>query len=391
MNRAGFVRVVAREVRRMAASPFYILGLVVLPALGGAILAVMFGDGVVRDLPVAAADADRSPRSRQLLAMLDATPGLRVAFEAASMDEARRLVLRGDAYGIVSVPRGFDRDLARGGTSRVSIFYNAQFLLPASLIRRETTAAVAALSASIETSRRMAAGAHPDVAGRSIEPVIVDVQTVGNPALSYVPYLVTGLLPTLLQIFVMVMAVHAFGSELKDGTAGEWLEAAGGRAGAAMAGKIAPYAVHFIVMGLLMLAALFGWLGVPVRGSLGLIAGATALFVLAYLAMGFAAVALTGNLRLATSLAAFYSVPAFAFAGLTFPAWGMPAAGQAWSSLLPLTHYVRLVMGQSLLGTPAGAAESALTALAAFAVLPWLVLGPRMARLARNPSAWGRP
>ncbi len=390
MTAAGFVPVVRRELRRMAAAPFYALGMIVLPSLGGAVLALLFGDGVVRDLPLAVIDADHSQRSGHFVRMLDATPGLRVAHEVSSMGEARRLVLRGDAYGIVDVHAGFDRDIVRGDTSRVTVFYNAQYLLPASLIRRDAAAAAAALSASAEGSRRMGGGQHPAVAVRSVEPLVVDVQTVGNPALSYVPYLVTGLLPTMLQIFVMVMAVHAFGSELKDGTAGEWLDAAGGRIGPALAGKVAPYAAHFFVMGLLMLAALFGWLGVPVRGSLPLIAGATGLFVLAYLAMGFAAVALTANLRLATSLAAFYSVPAFAFAGLTFPTWGMPAAGQAWSSLLPLTHYLRLLIDQALRGAPIGVAGAALAALAAFAVVPWLALGPRMASLARNPRVWGR-
>jgi ABC-2 type transport system permease protein len=120
------------------------------------------------------------------------------------------------------------------------------------------------------------------------------------------------------------------------------------------------------------------------------LAGATVLFGLAYLAMGFAAVALTGNLRLATSLAAFYSVPAFAFAGLTFPTWGMPVAGQAWSSLLPLSHYLALMVDLALRGSPLHVAGHPLIALTAFATVPWVAFGWRVAALARDPRAWGR-
>ncbi|MDO8834022.1 MAG: ABC transporter permease [Vicinamibacterales bacterium] len=386
----GLATVVGRELGRMASTPFYLLGLVVFPIVSAWLIAAIFGHGVVRDLPVSIVDHDRSPLSGRLARMLDATPGLRLAHDDPDMAAAQTRVLRGESYGVIVVPRNFARDVTRGNAPRVSVFYNAQYLLPASTIRKEAMAAINTLSASIEAGRRTEGGRHPDSVAGLVEPVSVDVHTLGNPALSYVPYLVTGVLPSLFQIFVMVMAVHAFGSELKDGTAGAWFQAAGGRARVAIAGKLLPYAVYFSALGLAMLGGLFWWMGIPLQGNLPAVAGATVLFGLAYLAMGFAAVALTGNLRLATSLAAFYSVPAFAFAGLTFPTWGMPIAGQAWSSLLPLSHYLELVVDLALRGSPLHAAGHPLVALAAFATVPWLALGWRMAALARDPRAWGR-
>lgn len=387
----GFLKVVHRELGRMADTPFYVLGMVVFPIVSAVLIVAIFGSGIVRDLPVSLVDHDRSPLSGRLARMLDATPGLRLAHDDPDVPTAQTRVLRGESYGVIIMPLNFAREVTRGGAPRVTVFYNAQYLLPASTIRKDAMAAISTLSASIEAGRRTAGGQHPGSVGGLVEPVSVDVHTLGNPALSYVPYLVTGVLPSLFQIFVMVMAVHAFGSELKDGTAGMWLQAAGGRAWVAIAGKLLPYAVYFSVLGLAMLGGLFWWMGIPLQGNLPTVAGATVLFALAYLAMGFAAVALTGNLRLATSLAAFYSVPAFAFAGLTFPVWGMPIAGQAWSSLLPLTHYLALVVNLALRGSPLQAAGPPLLALAAFAVVPWVTLGWRMASLARDPHAWGRP
>jgi ABC-2 type transport system permease protein len=386
----GFVRVVRRELSRMASAPFYVLGLVVFPVASALLIVAIFGSGVVRDLPISVIDEDASQLSRQLSRMIDATPGLRVAFSDASMAEARGRVLRGESYGVVAIPREFERHARRGEVSRVSVFFNGQYLVPASTVRRDAAAAIGTLSASVEAGQRAGSGQLPSKVLEVIEPITIDAHTIGNPALSYVPYLVTGLLPTLLQIFVMVMAVHAYGSELRAGTAGEWFEAAGGRAWAALAGKALPYAVYFIALALLMLALLFGWLEVPLLGHAGVVAGATVLLVLAYLAMGFAAVALSGNLRLATSLAAFYSVPAFAFAGLTFPTYGMPVLGQAWSSLLPISHYLKVLVEQALRGAPLWTAERPLLWLCGFAVVPWLMLGWRMSALARDPRAWGR-
>jgi ABC-2 type transport system permease protein len=113
-------------------------------------------------------------------------------------------------------------------------------------------------------------------------------------------------------------------------------------------------------------------------------------FVLAYVAMGFALTAVAGELRLGTNLAAFYCAPAFAFAGVTFPVEGMPVAGQAWGSLLPVTHYLRILVQQGLRAGPIDVSWQSFLPLLAFAVVPWPFLAWRMGRLMRDPRAWGR-
>jgi len=105
--------------------------------------------------------------------------------------------------------------------------------------------------------------------------------------------------------------------------------------------------------------------------------------VLSCVAMGFAFAAAAGELRFGTSIAAFYTAPAFAFAGVTFPVEGMPVVGQAWSSLLPVTHYLRILVQQGMRGAPLGASWHAVVVLGAFCVAPWAFMGWRMARLAQ--------
>ena len=99
--------------------------------------------------------------------------------------------------------------------------------------------------------------------------------------------------------------------------------------------------------------------------------------------MGFAFIAAAGDLRLATSIAAFYCAPAFAFAGVTFPTEAMPVAGQAWGSLLPVTHYLRVLVQQGMRGAPLSASWHSLAVLAAFAAAPWPFVAWRLARLSR--------
>ncbi len=375
----------------MAAQPIYSLLLVVLPLAAFGLLWAIFWHGVPRELPVVVLDGDRTALSRQLVRMIDASPTMRVACAVASQADGERLVREGRAYALVTVPADLERAVRRGETAPVVCHYNAQLLLPASLIRRDLRGVVGTLSAGIELRRRQGGGTPRQVAIAHIEPVRMDRHTLFNPELSYLSYLLAALLPTMLQVFILVAAVQALGSELKDGTAADWLAAGGGRTWKAVLGKLLPATVHFWLMGLAMVAVLFSALELPLRGSLAAIVGGTLLFVLAVEAVGLALVAFFANLRFATSAAAFLAGPAFAFSGITFPAAAMPLPAQAWGALLPLTHYLRVMVEQAVRGAPPAVSSLSLAALAAFVlVLPAASLG-RLRRAATEERFWRRP
>lgn len=384
------LRVARRELRRIAADRYYAWLLVALPLASYWILTSIFSAGVPRDLPVAVVDQDHGALSRQLERAIDATSSMRVAALPASIEAARALVLENRAYAVIVLPDGMERDVRRGQAPAIAGYLNAQALLPASVIRRDLRAAVGTVSAGLEVKARQARGEAPRAALARFEPVRLDYHTLFNPRLDYVSYLLTALLPASLQIFVLLVAVYSVGSELKNGTAGEWMDAAGGRAFRAAAGKLGPYAVYFTALGLGMLAALDRGLGVPLGGSPALLGAATSLFVLAYLAVGLAFAAWFANLRLASSASAVYAAPAFAFVGITFPTIGMPAAGRAWGELLPLTHYLRVLVDQGIREAAPIASLPSLAALAAFAAIGLAISLPRLRRVATDWRYWGR-
>lgn len=375
----------------MVGQPIYPLLLVVLPLVAFGVLWAIFRQGVPRDLPVAVLDRDGTALSRQLVRMIEASPTMRVAFRVASEGEGERLVREGRAYALVTVPADLERAVRRGEAIPVVCHYNAQLLLPASLVRRDLRGVVGTLSAGVELRRRHGAGTPRAVAMAQLEPVRTERHTLFNPELSYLSYLLAALLPAMLQVFVLVAAVQALGSELKDGTGAAWLAAAGGRIAKAVLGKLLPATVHFWLMGLAMVAVLFHALELPLRGSLGAIVAGTLLFVLAVEAVGLALVAWLANLRFATSAAAFLAGPAFAFSGITFPVAAMPLAARAWGALIPLTHFLRVMVDQAMRGAPVAVSSLPLAALAAFALmLPAASLG-RLRRVATNERLWGRP
>ncbi len=382
--------VLARELRRIATRPKEPLLLVALPALALLLTYAIFSAGLPRELPVAVVDQDHSRLSRQLVRMIDATPTVRVAARPADPEEAKDLVLRGAVYAWVQVPAGLERDVKRGAAEPVVAYTNAQLLVPASLVRRDLVAATSTLSAGVKLRRLRAAGATEAAALARVEPVRADIHPLYNPPLNYVSYIFVALFPTLLHVFVLVAAVNSVGAELREGTAGEWLAAGRGSLGRALAGKLLPSTAAFTAVAAAAMAALFRGLGVPMRGSAALLLAGTVLFVLAYQAIGVSLVGLFPNLRFATSVAAFLASPAFAYAGVTFPTIAMPAFARVWGGLLPLTHYLRLLVEQAMKGAPADVSAPQLLALLAFPVVLVPLAWRRLRRAASDPRFWGR-
>ncbi len=291
-------------------------------------------------------DEDHTSLSRKLFRRIEASASLRIQSQAADVAQASRLVRAGKAYALVRIPAGTEGETARGRTAPVLCFYNAQYNIPGSLISRDLDAVVAAVSQEIDAGRRQAQGEPRSAALAHAEPLVIEQHALFNPQLNYVYYLLLALLPTMLQIFILVTAVQALGSELKEGTARQWRAAAGASPWRAVLGKLLPHTLAHLLLAGFMIVLLFRWLAGPLQGSRGTIALATVLFVLAYEAIGLLLTAWFANLRLATSAAAFYSAPAFAFTGVTFPLLAMPLLGQFWGGILPLTYYLRLLAGR---------------------------------------------
>lgn len=389
-TKRGFITVLVRESGRIASNPLYAIFTFVVPLAVFALLCTIFHEGVPRELPLLVYDADQSSFSRQLIRMLDASSTIRVVPAPSGIEEGRRLVLSGRGYAFIVIPENLEENILTGRPSEVIEYYNNQFLLPASLVDRDVKKAVATLSGGVELRLRQKYGETREAALAHLQPILIDSHALFNPQLNYVYFLVNTLLPTMLQIFILMVSVYALGIELKDGTAGEWFDAAGGNTLKAVAGKLLPHTLCFLCIGFFMNTLLFRFLGVPLRGSIVIIMLSTALLVCAYQSLALFFVAVTANMRLALSFSAFYAAPAFAFVGITFPTIGMPLAGKIWGSLLPLSHYLSILVDQSLRGAPVSMSLPSIAVLTAFALIPSAAVMWRFKKLMTVNTYWGR-
>lgn len=362
-----------------------------VPLLSMALMCWIFSAGQPYKLPIAVWNEDPSSMSRQLVRMLQATPGLEVVHSVLNPAEAADALQRMQVYGVVHIPPGMERDVKRGGAATVTLMHNAQLATASSLLQRDLQQVVGTLSAGVEMQARAKRGDPHQALQVRMEPITTKLVALFNVSTNYEQFLAATLVPALVHILAMTAGVWCVGRELRDRSLGAWLQTSNSWLDtlAALLGKLAIPAVLLWSSGmlcLLYLAQLRGW---HVAGSMDWIAVGLAALVGVSLAAGAVLAAVTLSLRMALSGAGLLSAPAFAFSGVGFPLLSMSASARGWALAMPYTHYARLQMEQWQMGAPVAQTVPVVGGLL-LATLVLLALATWGLQRARTlPERWG--
>ena len=386
---SGVMNSARRERERIAINGEYRSVTMWLPL--GVILffSVFFSQEVVGSLPVAVVDEDNSHLSRRLVSMIRATHETALVEEVADMAEARSMLLAGEVVGVVEIADGFTRDVLSGATATVVYYDSGTNISTASLSSKGVQRAVASFGVGVALQRAEMEGVMPDEAMAQVMPIGFTTYALFNPWLNYAYYVGPCFWAMVLIIASMLSTIYAVGSELRYATSVEWLRSANGSLLVGIMGKLAPTTLILWMLTAVVGILLFGLFGVPMRGSrVVLIVGAMALIV-AYQAVALAVVALTASFRLSLSLGGGYSVLAFTFSGVTFPAMAMIGWVLPFTMLFPYSYFMELYIDQAVRGSAWWYSMSKVAAMLLFCLLPLLVLG-RLKRVLVNRRYWGK-
>lgn len=381
--------VARREVRRLCRQPMYFVLMVLLPVISFAFFALLFGQGAIRNVPIAVLDQDHTTLSRKVIQMIDETPTALVAYGIQDMAEGERLMREGKVTAIVLVPRFFEKSILSNTQTTLENYVSGTNITVNGLLSKDIQTAVTTFTAGIQLQLLMKQGLTERQAMAQLMPVRFDKHVLFNPHINYGYYLAPSFMPMMLMIFVVMVTIFSIGTELKHATSREWMYTAGDSIAAALTGKLAPITIVMFLVSLVMLVINFRIVGTPLNGSLTVILIATLLFILSYQAISVLIVSLLANLRLSLSIGGGYSVLAFTFSGLTFPIMAMWEPMQWLSRIFPFTYYTDIFVDQMLRGTPWVYSLPDLGWMSLFIVLPMLCL-PRLKRVATEEKFWGR-
>ena len=117
-----------------------------------------------------------------------------------------------------------------------------------------------------------------------------------------------------------------------------------------MLGKIVPYVIVGFVQAALIIGIGIELFGVPLLGSLALLAALSTLFITTNLSVGYTFSTVAQNQLQAMQMSMMFFLPNILLSGFMFPFAGMPNWAQWVGEFLPLTHYLRIVRGIMLKG-----------------------------------------
>lgn len=154
---------------------------------------------------------------------------------------------------------------------------------------------------------------------------------------------------TILTMTMIMMTGMAVTRELERGTL-ENLLAMPVHPLEVMIGKIIPYIMVGYIQVLVILIAAYFLFHVPIAGSLLLLLACVLIFLAANLAVGMMFSTIAKSQLQAMQMTFFFFLPSMLLSGFMFPFRGMPEWAQVIGSVLPLTHFLRIVRGIMLKG-----------------------------------------
>jgi len=291
-----------------------------------------------RNLPTAVLMQEYSDLGRSILRALENTRYFKITHVVSKETEFDRLLSSGQVLFAIEVPVGFERAVRRGDRPAILVAADATDPVAAG-------SAIASLNGIVQTALRYDR-AIPDAATAPFE---VRSHARYNPAGESSLNIVPGLVGTILTMTMLIFTALSVTREIERGTM-ESLLSMPIKPVEIMLGKIVPYIMVGFVQAALILSVGILVFGVPLLGSLLVLALLSTLFITANLSIGYTFSTLAQNQLQAMQMSLMFFLPNILLSGFMFPFAGMPVWAQWIGEALPLTHYLRIVRAIMLKG-----------------------------------------
>lgn len=310
---------------------------------------IMFGYAVttdVTDITTALYDLDRSYESRELARQLEASGYFTIRYRPDSPGELAMLIERGKALAALQIDRGFGSDLKRGFPTEVQVIVDGTDSNTATVAMDYANRIIARYAQSFDTRAEVQQTAVP---GR------VDLRTRAwyNPDLRSRNYYVPGVIAIIIMLTGLLLTSMAVVREREIGTM-EQLMVTPLRPIELMLGKTIPFAaIGFFDMALVTTVGVF-WFSIPIQGSLLLLTGSTAIYLLSVLGFGLFISTVSKTQQQALMATFLFYLPAVLLSGFMFPIDNMPEIIQYATYLNPLRYFLVIIRGVFLKGIGPG-------------------------------------
>jgi len=331
-NARRFRALFLKETRQILRDPSTALIAFVLPLL----LLFIFGYGVNLDTPRSRIGIDRRDDSQAAVSLAQEFAGSRwfKVIDSQPVATLGRELVAGEIRGIVVIPQGFGRDVARGGGS-------IQVITDGSL--PNTAGFVAAYAEGVRSSwaDRHAVEQGRAPAGAGQPPAIgIEHRYWFNPELSSRFFLVPGSIAVVMTMIGTLLTALVVAREWERGTLEALMATPIGMAEFILT-KVVPYFILALCSMTLCTLLAITLFGVPFRGSPFALLAISAVFLLPALGQGLLISAATKNQFVATQIALLTAfLPTMLLSGFLFEIASMPKVIRGLTYLVPARYLI---------------------------------------------------
>jgi ABC-2 type transport system permease protein len=366
----GFFRrtlVLARaEVLHVVRDRATLVQIIVMPLIQLLILSNV-ATFAIRQSPVYVVDFDRSSASRGLVSRLGASGLFNIVGQSASPAAADDAMLRGSVTLVVTIPQDFEASLMREGRAPVHLDVNSEKGSAAGIVQSYAAQILDNYSAELGAEMHPTFMSSLDVPNTDMPPqrgpglndagrIMTVARGRYNPTLNYKHYMVPGILVALVTMIGTLLTAQNIAREKEMGTL-EQLNVTPLTKAEFITAKLLPFWVLGLLdlgLGLIVARVVFG---VPINGSLVLLFGAAAVYLVVALGIGLWISTLVETQQQAMFVSFFILLIYLLMSGLFTPVDSMPRWAQLLSELNPVRHFVMII--RAILVKGAGLAEIA--------------------------------
>jgi ABC-2 type transport system permease protein len=292
----------------------------------------------VRHVATAIYDLDNSSQSRELTHRFIQSGYFNLYEQVYDESRARELIDRGEVKALLRMNRGFGEALASGHGATVQLILDGTDSNTAGIVLNYAARIVGGYSARLQTD----AASRVSGEQRPFQGVELSSRAWYNENLESRNYFVPAIITNIVFIITMLLSSMAVVREKEIGTIEQVIVTPIGKAEFIL-GKTIPFVlIGYINVAVIALVAVF-WFEVPMRGSVLLLIGSTALFLMSSLGIGLLISTVSRTQQQAMMSAFFVIFPAMLLSGFAFPIESMPKVVQWITYLNPMRFFLVII------------------------------------------------
>ena len=336
---ADFTRAMLWEAKYIFRDKAVFFSFVIVAIVVSFLYTYLYSEETLQKLPIGVVDEDNTAQSRQLLRMIDANSGVAIYSSYLNLSEAQKAFQQEKIRGIVTVPKGFSRDLQRGEQPSISVYADASYMLYYKQVLTAAKISATYLNAGVEMKRSSAQGKLPTQAREEAMPVSAKVVSLYNPSSGYATFLIPMVFVIIFQTTILT-AVGILGGTMREGNKLRRIYPNSNSFWGALPivmGKATTYLGFSMLILLIILGIVMPLFGIPMRSTMLTTMVFMTPFILSTVFMGLCLLNFLRRREDAIMLIMYTSLPAMMLTGFSWPSVAMPEWLNVISYVVPTT------------------------------------------------------